>query len=78
MKKSAQSKPLASAKRKEPVRDISADGLVEMRGNKIVLHEPLASEVAEICKHRRISLQQFWDDAVFDKLHDIAVKIKRP
>ena len=49
-------------KRKRPIRDISADGQLEVRGNEIIIHEPLKSEIEEFCRQRKITVQKYWDD----------------
>ena len=65
----AKSKPKlrTPAKRKAPVRDISANGQLEVRGNEVIFYEPFASELTEICKRNKTTVRQFLIEAILEK-----------
>jgi hypothetical protein len=62
VRKTTRTKPASPAKHEKPARDISADGQVELRGNEILIYEPLKSEVEQICQREGITVQRFWDE----------------
>jgi hypothetical protein len=69
----------ASTKRKKPLRDISADGQLEVRGKEIIIYEPLVGEIEQHCKRRKISWRQFWDE-LFSGIREKtkSAKVKKP
>lgn len=64
--------------RKQPARDISAVGQVEVRGNEVLFYEPLASQVKAYCTEKRISPEQFLQEAVNERIvRDAAAKERK-